>query len=175
MRNFINIFFKSDTYSTVQEVHCFYWNPESLLPLSKSYPLGSTLGLMNLYLNIEFFSNNIFLNTPRSHKWSNRFKLSGDNVLRISNLIYTCYMSRPSRDIWYNYSNNGKNYPCNSPWRSIGLWDVEATTFSRKSVHRWQWGCQPYAPAALYPQEDSCYSFVLQAESTAGAQCGWKD
>jgi hypothetical protein len=24
--------------------------------------------------------------------------------------------------------------------------------FSRQSAHRWQWGCQPYTPAALYPQ-----------------------
>jgi hypothetical protein len=27
---------------------------------------------------------------------------------------------------------------------------------------------KPYAPAALYPQEDSWYSFLLQAESTPG-------
>jgi hypothetical protein len=27
---------------------------------------------------------------------------------------------------------------------------------------------QPYAPAALYPQEDSWYSFLLEAESTPG-------
>jgi hypothetical protein len=33
----------------------------------------------------------------------------------------------------------------------IGLWDVENTTFSRQSAHRWRWGRQPYAPAALYP------------------------
>jgi hypothetical protein len=33
----------------------------------------------------------------------------------------------------------------------MGLWDVEAPTFSRQSAHRWRWGCQPYAPAALYP------------------------
>jgi hypothetical protein len=26
----------------------------------------------------------------------------------------------------------------------------------------------PYAPAALYPQEDSWYSFLLEAESTPG-------
>jgi hypothetical protein len=31
------------------------------------------------------------------------------------------------------------------------LWDVEAPTFSRQSVHRLRWSCQPYAPAALYP------------------------
>jgi hypothetical protein len=33
----------------------------------------------------------------------------------------------------------------------IGLWDVEALTFSRQSAHSWQWGCQPYAPATVYP------------------------
>jgi hypothetical protein len=33
----------------------------------------------------------------------------------------------------------------------IGLSDVEDPTFSRQSVHRWRRGCQPYAPAALYP------------------------
>jgi hypothetical protein len=31
------------------------------------------------------------------------------------------------------------------------LWDVKAPTFSRQSAHRWRWGCQPYALAALYP------------------------
>jgi hypothetical protein len=48
----------------------------------------------------------------------------------------------------------------------IELWNIEGPTFSRQSAHRWRWGCQPYAPAALYPQEDSWYSFLLQAEST---------
>jgi hypothetical protein len=42
------------------------------------------------------------------------------------------------------------SYPCNRQWRPIGLWDVEAPTFSRQSAHRWRWGCQPYVPAALY-------------------------
>jgi hypothetical protein len=46
-----------------------------------------------------------------------------------------------------------KSSSCNRPWRPIGLWDVEAPTFSRQSAHRWQWGCQPYAPAALYPRK----------------------
>jgi hypothetical protein len=43
------------------------------------------------------------------------------------------------------------SYPCNRPWSSIELWDVESPTFSTKSAHCWQWGCQPCAPAALYP------------------------
>jgi hypothetical protein len=58
------------------------------------------------------------------------------------------------------------SYPCNRPWRPTGLWEVEGPTLSRQSVHRWRWGCQPYAPATLYPQEDSWYSFLLR---------GWVD
>jgi hypothetical protein len=71
-------------------------------------------------------------------------------------------------------SFKGKRYSCNRPWRPMGLWGV-APTFSRQSAHRWRWDCQPYAPTALYPQEDSRYSFLLQAESTPGPYCGWKD
>jgi hypothetical protein len=29
-------------------------------------------------------------------------------------------------------------------------------------------GCEPHAPAAIYLQEDSWYSFLLEAESTPG-------
>jgi hypothetical protein len=39
---------------------------------------------------------------------------------------------------------------------------------SRQSTHRRWWDYQPYAPAALYSQEDSWYSFLLEAESTPG-------
>jgi hypothetical protein len=38
----------------------------------------------------------------------------------------------------------------------------------RHLAHIWRQGCQPYAPAAFYPQEDSWYSFLLEAESTPG-------
>jgi hypothetical protein len=40
-----------------------------------------------------------------------------------------------------------KGYPCNRPWRPIGLRDVEDPTLSRQSAHRC---CQPYAPATVY-------------------------
>jgi hypothetical protein len=39
----------------------------------------------------------------------------------------------------------------------------------RHSAHRWRQGCQPYAPAAFYPQEASWYSFLLEAELTPGS------
>jgi hypothetical protein len=38
----------------------------------------------------------------------------------------------------------------------------------RHLAHKWRQGCQPYAPAAFYPQGDSWYSFLLEAESTSG-------
>jgi hypothetical protein len=67
------------------------------------------------------------------------------------------------------------SYLCNRPWRPVGLWDVEAPTFSLDnrlidggefvSLTRW--------PAALYPQEDSWDSSLLEAESTPGLKYGW--
>jgi hypothetical protein len=59
----------------------------------------------------------------------------------------------------------GKAILVSRPWRPTELWDVEAPTLSRQSGHRWWWGCQSYTPAALYPHEDSWYSFLLEAES----------
>jgi hypothetical protein len=47
--------------------------------------------------------------------------------------------------------------PCNRPWKPIGLWDVEASTFSGQSYNGWRWDCQPYEPAAIYSQGDSWY------------------
>jgi hypothetical protein len=68
-----------------------------------------------------------------------------------------------------------KNYLSTRLWRPIGLWDVEATIFTRQSDHRWRWNYQTYAPAALYTQEDSWCSFLLQDVSTQGLMCGWKE
>jgi hypothetical protein len=60
------------------------------------------------------------------------------------------------------------SYPCNRPWRPTGLWDVNAQTFSRQSALRWWKGCQPYMLGALYSQEDSWCSFLLEAASPQG-------
>jgi hypothetical protein len=56
-----------------------------------------------------------------------------------------------------------------------GLRAFKAPTLLRQTANRWLQGCQPYAPAALYPQvsllfffKDSWYSFLLEAESTPG-------
>jgi hypothetical protein len=69
-----------------------------------------------------------------------------------------------------------KSYPCKRPWRAIGLWDVKAPTFS---LDNWLTDDGKVVSLAhrppFTPQEHSWYSFLLEAESTPGTQCGWKD
>jgi hypothetical protein len=93
-------------------------------------------------------------NTVLILKWNNN---NNNNNNRQG--FITCFTSGTK-------GKKGKAYPCNRPWRPIGLWYVEAPTFSRQSAHRWRWGSQLYASAALYPQEYSWYSFLLEAKST---------
>jgi hypothetical protein len=52
------------------------------------------------------------------------------------------------------------SYACRRRLWTIGLWVVEVPTFSRQLNNRWRWG------TALYSQEDSWYSFLLEAESS---------
>jgi hypothetical protein len=69
-----------------------------------------------------------------------------------------------------------ESYPCNRTWRSIGLWDVEVQTFSldnRLTDGGEFVSLTPRPPFTL--QEYSWYSFLLEAESTPGPQCGWKN
>jgi hypothetical protein len=61
------------------------------------------------------------------------------------------------------------------------LTDPEASRRLRlpdfKTIGTWRGqGCQPYAPAAFTPRKHSWYSFLLEAESTAGPEglCQWK-
>jgi hypothetical protein len=68
----------------------------------------------------------------------------------------------------YYLKNKGKAVPVTGRGGPYGCETSRLQIFSRQSAHRWRWGCQPYAPATLYPQEDSWYSLLLQAESTEG-------
>jgi hypothetical protein len=80
--------------------------------------------------------------------WSNQ---DGMNANRNEETINT-YTVIPNPDTdRFGTPRQKKSYPCNRPWRSVGLWDVEAPTFSKQSAHRWRWGCQPHVPTALYP------------------------
>jgi hypothetical protein len=42
-------------------------------------------------------------------------------------------------------------YPYNRPLEAHRFVRRRGSQSSRQSAHRWRWGCQPYAPAALYP------------------------
>jgi hypothetical protein len=68
------------------------------------------------------------------------------------------------------------SYPCNRLWRPIGLWDVEAPTFS---LDNWFTDGGKVVSLTHRPpfttQEDSWYSFLLVIESTPGPWCSWKD
>jgi hypothetical protein len=74
-----------------------------------------------------------------------------------------------SRSPCPSYGGKGKrkSYPCNRPWRPIRLWDAEASIFYRQSAYRWQWGCQPYAPALLYSTD----AFVVLISVTGWVKC----
>jgi hypothetical protein len=80
----------------------------------------------------------------------------------------------PVKTIRYN-NPEVVSYPCNRPWRPIGLWEVEALTFSRQSTHRWRKVVSLTRRPPFIPQEDSWYSLLLETESTPGPLCGWKD
>jgi hypothetical protein len=41
----------------------------------------------------------------------------------------------------------------------VGLWDIKDPTLSRQADYWCRWGCQPYAPAALYPQK--CFLVLI--------------
>jgi hypothetical protein len=59
-----------------------------------------------------------------------------------------------------------KSYPCKRPWKPIGLRNVQAPTFFRRSTHKWRQGCQPYSPVAHYTQNNCWYLFLLDVDSS---------
>jgi hypothetical protein len=61
------------------------------------------------------------------------------------------------RNIYYIVVSYTKIFPPTRPWKPIRLWDIKDPTMYRQSAHRWRKGCQPHAPAALYPQKH-CFS-----------------
>jgi hypothetical protein len=51
---------------------------------------------------------------------------------------------------------------------ALGLREVEAPTLLRQTANRWRQGCQPYAPAALYPQSSFLFLRFLVLISVRG-------
>jgi hypothetical protein len=65
--------------------------------------------------------------------------------------MYQTYLYTKYKPIMSKVSKS-KVIPCYGPWRPIGLREIKAPTLLRQTATRWRQGCQPYAPAALYPQ-----------------------
>ena len=63
---------------------------------------------------------------------------------------------------------------CYRPGVARGFQKVKVHRFHDNDTGRWS-GCQPYAPAAFTPRKYTCYSFLLEAESTPGPYCDRKD
>jgi hypothetical protein len=50
------------------------------------------------------------------------------------------------------------------------LREVEAPTLIRQTANRWRQGCQPYVPAALYPQVSFLRFLVLPGALSPGVK-----
>ena len=74
----------------------------------------------------------------------------------------------------YNTKDKGKAIPLQAWTGPKGSRSLRLQDFKKTGTWRWQ-GCQPYAPATFTPRKYSWYSFLLDAESTAGSYCGWKE
>jgi hypothetical protein len=111
-----------------------------------------------LYSDMSHFSE-----TPSSHAFSTS-ALDGGN----------CPTVRPADST--NFRDCIGSYRMLCKDKAIPVQAVEALRVARcwgshifrHSAHRWRLGCRAYAPAAFYPQEDSWFSFLLEAESTPG-------
>jgi hypothetical protein len=116
-------------------------------------------------------SNNPECYNPSSELWNlPSIRIINNNTITVylwDNIMSFAFREKTEMTGSPSQLNLRWSYPCNRPWRSIGLWNFELPYFL-ESAHRWRWGCQPYAPAALDPQEDSWYSFLLEAESIPG-------
>jgi hypothetical protein len=80
-------------------------------------------------------------------------------ITSMKSMLYNLAMSW-TRDC-HNPEVKGKAIPVQAMEALRGVRGWGSHIF-RHSAHRWRQGCQPYAPAAFYPQENSSYSFLLR-------------
>jgi hypothetical protein len=59
------------------------------------------------------------------------------------------------------YIKKVKDIPVTGRGGPLGLREVETPTLLRQTANRWRQGCQPYAPAALYPHVSFFLSFFF--------------
>jgi hypothetical protein len=112
--------------------------------------------LCNLFIKVLIFNklssiiNIIYYAFIMRSNWA---LSSGHNWNKLTSQTNEKHEVSPRRIHQFMYAfiyKKKQSYPCNRPWRPIGMWYIEAPTSSRKSAHRWRWGCQPYAPAGRH-------------------------
>jgi hypothetical protein len=141
--------------------------PNTALPLIQVYkfiqlPLSTFIQVIQL-IRLHLTDNSYMLNLGFSHSWESDTACFGRNSLTVWRTLLPPPLGSKSK------MKKKKSYPCNRPWRPIGLWDIVAPTFSLDnrltdgtdvvSLTRWS----PFTP-----QENSWYWFLLEAESTPG-------
>jgi hypothetical protein len=79
------------------------------------------------------------------------------HVHTLSQSFYNCYKQRVK----------GKVIPVQAS-ETLRVASDWGSLFFKQSAHIWQEGCQPYTLAAFYAQEDSWYSYLLEAQVNPG-------
>jgi hypothetical protein len=161
-----------------EKISCSTGNrTRALQPIAR---VGVTVVLPSLHINLNIsyyakwndnFLNNFFqLLSHYAHARSDERKIRFQCYQLIGNFIAfnTLVTRHPCSGILLCLATFTRDW-YNRPWRPIGLWDVEAPTFSLdnrfadgdEDVNLTRW--PPFTP-----HEDSWYSFLLEAESTPG-------
>jgi hypothetical protein len=133
-------------------------------PLPSSLLLLNTLLLISLFS--DAFNNSIWQYLALLHSYIHMAAVSASTLNDILNnrlthffstLVRRCRSLRLTVTLYHAETQNvhdcelhnytlsvyeptslHKSYPCNRPWRPIGLWDVEGLTLSRQSAQRWR-------------------------------------
>jgi hypothetical protein len=102
-----------------------------------------------LYILLEKYCRNVFTYSLSS---------SGETLWKCSHGLYLLLEKYYGSVLTWPLSSSGETLRKCVHMVHIFFWRNIAEVCSRQSGRRWQLGCQPYAPAALYPQK---YHLVL--------------
>jgi hypothetical protein len=126
-----SFFFKFLHYKVVKD-HVLVFSDFSWF--SSAFPVSFKNILLNKLRPLLLSSTVVCFTTPVTHHYTSSIIAENSEVETVARII--------------SKIKNISLLPC---W-PLGLREVEAPKFLRQTANRWRQGCQPYAPAALYPQ-----------------------
>jgi hypothetical protein len=102
---------EAQSHSARQEIHRLLWNPKVHYRVHKSQMLVPILSQMHPVHTLaphfpKTHSDIVLPSTSRSSEWSLPLRFYSQNIVRISHLPHTFYMSRPSQPPWLDHPNN---------------------------------------------------------------------